>query len=230
MGTFGPGTPTTAGSTRGSSRVCAGGVAEPEAEGKELLGDLQVGQGRGERDIGVAAVIAAPGAVGLDGADAGHGAVGDVDEALEPVLAGGRDEPPLAVGLQLDGFVLAGLAVAAAGVVDLARPGVAVDDQDAVAAVLAGGPRAPASPGARCGQDAAAGRLAVRIVPRSWPAIRTADGNRLPARPEPRLRPARPGPGPGPAADGQPPWSRAGPARRRTTCYSATRPYRPAWG
>ena len=86
-------------------------VAEADAERRELLGYLQAGQRRGERDVGVAAVVVVPGAVGLCRADSGHDAVGDVDEALEPGLAGWGDEPPLAVGLDLDGFGLAGLAV-----------------------------------------------------------------------------------------------------------------------
>jgi hypothetical protein len=47
------------------------GVAEADAECRELLGDLLAGQRRGERDVGVAAVVALPGAAGLDGADPG---------------------------------------------------------------------------------------------------------------------------------------------------------------
>jgi hypothetical protein len=113
-------------------------IAEAQAEGRELLGDLEVCEGRGEGDVGVAAVIALPRPLGVDGADAGNGAVDDVDHALEPGLAGRGDVPPFTVGLKLHFLALAGLAVAAVGAVDLAGPGVAVDDQDAVPAVLVG--------------------------------------------------------------------------------------------
>ena len=41
-------------------------IAEPEAKGRELLGDLEAGEGRGERDVGVAAVVTQPLAVQLD--------------------------------------------------------------------------------------------------------------------------------------------------------------------
>jgi hypothetical protein len=76
----------------------------------------------------------------VDGTDAGDAALDDVDDALEAGLPGGGDGPPLAVGLKLHFLALAGLAVAAVRVrVDLARAGVAVDDQYAVAAVLVGG-------------------------------------------------------------------------------------------
>jgi hypothetical protein len=75
----------------------------------------------------------------VDGTDAGDAALDDVDDALEAGLPGGGDGPPLAVGLKLHFLALAGLAVAAVRVrVDLPRAGVAVDDQDAVAAVLVG--------------------------------------------------------------------------------------------
>ena len=37
------------------------GVAGADAERGELLGDLRVGQRRGERDVGVAAVVVVPG-------------------------------------------------------------------------------------------------------------------------------------------------------------------------
>jgi len=70
-------------------------------------------------------------AVRIDGADAGHGAVDDEDHALEASLAGGSDVPPHPVGIELCAAALADLAVPPAGVgVDLAGPGVAVDDQD----------------------------------------------------------------------------------------------------
>jgi hypothetical protein len=50
-------------------------VTEAQAEGGELLGDLDVGERRGEGDVGVAAVVAFPCAAGVDGTDAGDVAV-----------------------------------------------------------------------------------------------------------------------------------------------------------
>lgn len=91
-------------------------AADPESEGGELLGDLGIVEGRGERDVGVAAATPPPGAIRLDGPDAGNGAVGDVHDAFELVLEGWGDVPPFAVGAELGVLVLAGLAVAAVGV------------------------------------------------------------------------------------------------------------------
>lgn len=99
--------------TPGFAAYVRAGVAEADAEGRELLGDLLAGQRRGERDVGVAAVVALPGAAGLDGADPGHGAVHDIDHPFEPALTDGCDGPPLTVGFELDGFAPAGLAVPA---------------------------------------------------------------------------------------------------------------------
>ncbi len=44
-------------------------VAELDAEGGQLLGDLEVGQRLGDRDIGGAAIVLTPDADRVDGAD-----------------------------------------------------------------------------------------------------------------------------------------------------------------
>jgi pimeloyl-ACP methyl ester carboxylesterase len=56
------------------------GVAGAKAQGGELLGDLQVGEGAGDGHVAVAAVVLAPlGEVALDGADPDHGAGGQAE-------------------------------------------------------------------------------------------------------------------------------------------------------
>jgi hypothetical protein len=49
-------------------------VSEADAERPELLDDLDVIERSAEGDVGVAAVIPFPRAVGIDGTDAGDGA------------------------------------------------------------------------------------------------------------------------------------------------------------
>jgi hypothetical protein len=112
-------------------------AAEVQSESGEAFGDLDGGEGLGDGDVGVAAVVVVPAVVRVDTADPGDGAVDDIHDAVEMGSAGGVDRSPLAVGVELDGFGGTRFAVPAVGVaVDLAGAGVAVDDQHAVGAVL----------------------------------------------------------------------------------------------
>lgn len=113
------------------SALVRAGVTDPQAEGGELLGDLEVGERGADGDVAVAAVVLPPLAlVAVDGADAGDGAARDVDDRFDVGAAGRGDRPPLAVGLQLDGLALAGLAEPPVAGVGFGL-GVAVDHEGA---------------------------------------------------------------------------------------------------
>lgn len=125
------------------------GVAQGEAEGRELACDLGLCEGLGEGDVDVAPIVGVPfGQVGVDGSDAGDRAVDDVDHGFEARPSCLGDGEPFAVGFELGAFAGAGLPVSAVGVgIDLAGAGAAVDDEGAVWA-LAVGVQGPVESGA----------------------------------------------------------------------------------